>query len=407
MRKLMIAALMLLGTSAAFAGDSEPLKAILKAKTYADAETLLKTNLSQLANDAEKAKAYNKLVDLAMEKVTKEQGTITSNQMAKQFGQGKEVAYDTTGYNNALYDAINSAMLCNEFDQKPNASGKIKPKFGSSNATRLYGLRANLINAGQAAGQKNDQATALKYFGMYVETSVNPLFKSIDRTKTPDQYLGEVARVASVYAFQNKQMDLANKYVDVAMKDTAVYKDALNLKMYLMQQNLKSKADSLQYVETLKGLYAKDSKNDQIFATIVNMYGSLKMTAEQDKVIADKLAAEPDNSIAWALKGQNFMNASKSEQAVDCFKKAIVKDDKNVVVLTYLGFCLNAQAGAINGNKAEQQRLYKESEGYLEKARSLDPNREKANWSYPLYSVYYSLYGATDSRTKEMESLNK
>ena len=56
MRKLMIAALMLLGTSAAFAGDSEPLKAILKAKTYADAETLLKTNLSQLANDAEKAK---------------------------------------------------------------------------------------------------------------------------------------------------------------------------------------------------------------------------------------------------------------------------------------------------------------------------------------------------------------
>jgi len=58
-------------------------------------------------------------------------------------------------------------------------------------------------------------------------------------------------------------MDLANKYVDVAMKDTAVYKDALNLKMYLMQQNLKSKADSLQYVETLKGLYAKDSKNDQ------------------------------------------------------------------------------------------------------------------------------------------------
>jgi tetratricopeptide (TPR) repeat protein len=222
-----------------------------------------------------------------------------------------------------------------------------------------------------------------------------------------DQYLGEVARVAGVYAFQNKQMDLANKYVDVAMQDTAVYKDALNLKLYLMQQGLKTKADSIQYVETLKGLYAKDSKNDQIFATLVNMYGSLKMTAEQDKVLADKLAADPENSIAWALKGQNFMNGNKPEQAVDCFKKAIIKDGKNVVVLTYLGFCLNAQAGSINGNKAAQQKLYKESEGYLETAKSLDPNREKANWSYPLYSVYYSLYGAADSRTKEMESLNK
>ena len=102
MKKLMIAAMMLLGTSAAFAGDSEPLKAILKAKTYAEAEQLVKSNLSQLANDAEKAKAYNKLVELALDKVSKEQGTITSNQVAKQYGQGKEEAYDTIGFYNAL-----------------------------------------------------------------------------------------------------------------------------------------------------------------------------------------------------------------------------------------------------------------------------------------------------------------
>ena len=61
MKKLMIAAMMLLTTSAAFAGDSEALKAILKAKTYAEAQELVKANLNQLANDAEKAKAYNKM----------------------------------------------------------------------------------------------------------------------------------------------------------------------------------------------------------------------------------------------------------------------------------------------------------------------------------------------------------
>ena len=42
MKKLMIAAMMLLTTSAAFAGDSEALKAILKAKTYAEAQELVK-----------------------------------------------------------------------------------------------------------------------------------------------------------------------------------------------------------------------------------------------------------------------------------------------------------------------------------------------------------------------------
>ena len=407
MKKLMIAAVMLLTTSAAFAGDSEALKAILKAKTYAEAQELVKANLNQLANDAEKAKAYNKLVDLSMEKVSKEQATITSNQMAKQFGQGKEAAYDTLGFNNAIYAAINDAILCNEYDQKPNEKGKVKPKFETNNANRLYGLRPNLINAGQAAAQQNSQDEALKFFGMYVESAVNPLFNSIDKTKNPDTYLGEVARVAGVYAFQTKDMDRANKYVDVAMKDAAVYKDALNLKLYIMQQSLKSKEDSVQYVNKLKELYAKDTDNEQIFSNLVTMYGGLQMTAEQDKVLSDKLAADPTNALAWALKGQIYMNSNKPEEAVDCFKKSVAKDGKNVIVLTYLGFCLNAQAAKDGVSRADQQKLYKESEGFLEQARSLDPNREKANWSYPLYAVYYSLYGAADSRTKEMEGLNK
>ncbi len=323
MKKLMIAAMMLLTTSAAFAGDSEALKAILKAKTYAEAQELVKANLNQLANDAEKAKAYNKLVDLAMEKVSKEQATITANQMAKQFGQGKETAYDTLGFNKA------------------------------------------------------------------------------------DTYLGEVARVAGVYAFQAKDMDRANKYIDVAMKDTAAYKDALNLKLYIMQQGLKTKEDSVKYVNTLRDLYAKDANNEQIFSNLVTLCGSLKMTSEQDKLLNDKLAVDPTNALAWALKGQIEMNANKPAEAVECYKKSIAKDGKNVIVLTYLGFCLNAQAAKDGVSKAEQQKLYKESEGYLEQARSLDPNREKANWSYPLYAVYYSLYGAADSRTKEMEALNK
>ena len=46
---------MVLSTSAAFAGDSDALKTILKAKTYAEAESLIKTSINSLASDAEKA----------------------------------------------------------------------------------------------------------------------------------------------------------------------------------------------------------------------------------------------------------------------------------------------------------------------------------------------------------------
>ena len=64
MKKIIVMAAMILGVSSAFAADSDALKAITKAKTYAEAESLIKSSLDQLASPAEKAKAYNKLYEL-------------------------------------------------------------------------------------------------------------------------------------------------------------------------------------------------------------------------------------------------------------------------------------------------------------------------------------------------------
>jgi len=405
MKKIMIAAMMIFASSAAFAGDSEPLKAILKAKTYAEGANLLKSNLSQLLNAEEKAKAYNKLVDLAMDKVSKEQAIINSNQMAEQFKQGKVEPYDTVGMYKAVYDAMSAAMECDKYDNMPNEKGKVKAKFHNSNRDRLYGMRAHLINAGQEAGNKDDKAGALNNFGMYVESATAPLFSDV-QNKQPDQYLGEVARVAAVYAYQNENIDLANKYVDVAMKDTAVYKDALNLKLYIAQQQLKTREDSVKYIGTLKDIYVKDKSNDQVFGQLAGLYSNLKMQKEADDLIADKIAADPNNHTAWAMKGQNEMNASKWDDAIASYKKAVGNPESDALVNTYIGFCYNSKAAAVQ-DLPTQKKLFEEGRPYLEKARSIDPNREKANWSYPLYQTYYVLYGENDSRTKELESMNK
>ena len=66
MKKIFFAALMMFATSTAFAADSDALKSILKSKNYAEAAALLKSSLTQFASDAERAKAYNHLVQLAM-----------------------------------------------------------------------------------------------------------------------------------------------------------------------------------------------------------------------------------------------------------------------------------------------------------------------------------------------------
>ena len=159
MKKLMFAAMMLLGTSAAFAGDSEPLKAILKATSYEQAASLVQNSLSQLANNAEKAKAYDKLYELAMAKVNAEQTVQLENQTAKQMGKEGNKPVDEDGLYKALDQALDAAAEVNKYDNMPNAKGKIKPRYASI-IEPTYNLRGQLINAGIFFQGKKDDANA-------------------------------------------------------------------------------------------------------------------------------------------------------------------------------------------------------------------------------------------------------
>lgn len=231
-------------------------------------------------------------------------------------------------------------------------------------------------------------------------SGTSSLFADYDKTKTPDTYLGDVARVAGVIAYQDKNFDLANKYCDIALEDTASYKDALNLKMAMMQQQMKTKEDSIKCLKDFENLYAKD-KSETIFTNLATLYGNLGMKDKQAKIIDERLAQDPKCFMAWAVKGQAEMNESKWDEAIADFKKAN-EIKPNALVLTWLGYCINNKAA--NTQAANQQKaLLTETQNYLEKARDLDPDQKEANWRYLLYSTYYNLYGAEDSRTKALD----
>ena len=123
MKKLIVAAMMVLGNTSAFAGDSDALKEVLKAKTYAYAEALVKQNLGQLANDAEKAKAYNKLVDLSMKAFNDQQSIQQTNQIMKKNDPVDENAMNegAPDMNNRIDDRI---MLKDLVDRYATESDK-------------------------------------------------------------------------------------------------------------------------------------------------------------------------------------------------------------------------------------------------------------------------------------------
>ena len=400
MKKLFMMAVMMVASATAFAGDSDALKAILKAKTYAEAEALVKSSVGSLANDAEKAKAYNKLVDLAMAQFDAQSTIQTENQLAKQMGK-EEKPVDQKLMNEMAFNAITAAIECDKYDQKPNEKGKVAPKCDKKNAQRLwFAPRNTLVNAGQDALTAKDNATARKYWTLFVESDAAPLFKDQNRDQQK-AFFGQVARFAAIFAYQDKDMAKALELADVAMKDEQEYEQALNLKVEILGDGLKTKADSVKYVENLKAVYA-DHKVDGVMEKIYNVLLGLGQKAEAIKVLDDALAVNPNNFVALADKGLSLLGDEKAEEAVKCLTKALELKPDNAIIATYAATAYSVQAQTIE-DAAKKKALYKQAIELFDKAKELDPDMLQAKWGYNRYNAYYNYYGADAPETKQAE----
>ena len=391
---------MMVASATAFAGDSDALKAILKTKTYAEAEALVKANLGSLANDAEKAKAYNKLVDLALAQFDAQSTIQTENQVAKQMGK-EEKPVDQQLMSDMAYNAIVAGLECDKYDQKPNEKGKVAPKFASKNAQRLwFAPRNQMVNAGQDALTAKDNATARKYWTLFVESDAAPMFKDQNRDQQKP-FFGQVARFAAIFAYQDKDMAKALELADVALKDPQEYENALNLKLEILGDGLKTKDDSLKYVENLKTLYA-EHKTNGVMEKLYNTLIGVGQSAEADKIIDEALAADPNNFVALADKGLSLLQAQKAEEAVKYLKRAYDVKNDNAIIATYAGTAYVVQAQNTE-DPAKKKEFYKQAIEMFDKAKELDPDMLQAKWGYNRYNAYYNYYGENAPETKQAE----
>ena len=402
MKKIMMMAMMVVASATAFAGDSDA-KKNLKGLGYAEAETLVKNSIDQLANAQEKAAAYNMLVDLAYDAFNKQSIIVTENQMAVQMGK-EEKPVDNELMTTSAYNAIVNAIECDKYDQQPNEKGKVAPKFSDKNAQRLWmGPRNQLVNAGQEAVQKQDNASARKYWTMFVESDGAPLFKACDR-EAQKPFFGQVARFAAVFAYQDKDMDKAVQLCDIAMKDSAEYEGCLNLKLEILGSELKTKEDSVKFIGQLRDIYA-EHKVDGVMEKLYNMLSSVGDKAAADKVLDDALAENPNNFVALADKGLGMLNDNPAE-AAKYLKRAVEQKPDNAALQTYAGTAISITAQNTE-DPAQKKALYQEAIKYYDKAKELDPDRLNSNWGYNRYNAYYNYYGEDAPETKQAEADSK
>ncbi|MBF1497849.1 tetratricopeptide repeat protein [Prevotella pallens] len=409
MKKIILAVMMLIGTSTAFAGDSEPLKAILKAQNYAEAANLVQSTLDQLAGNEEKAKAYNRLYELAMKKVNYEEGIQLENETQKQMGKEGNKPVDEKGLYAAVGAAFNSGVEAIKYDNMPNQKGKVKPKYAAL-VESVYKLRNDLINGGVYYQGKDDKM-AYKYLAEYVESAGYPEFASF---KGQDQNLPEIAYFAAVYAYQNNDFAKAEKYIEYAKDNKERAKEVQNLKLAILGSQLKTREDSIAYANKLAEIYTQDPSNEAILSTLASTYNSLGMGDKAMQIIDAHLAKDPKSYSALVLKGQFESVRKNYDAAVDALKKALplaTDESAQIAINASIGQCLFYKAqervmavkNLTKEARAQFNVVYNEAISYLEKAKALDTAKQSKNlWAIPLYGSYYFVKGPEAPETKAL-----
>ncbi len=392
-------AMMLVASATAFAGDSDALKAILKAKDYAEAQSLINSSLSQLTDAAEKAKAYNKLVDLAYDKFKKEDDTKTTNAVMQ-----KNDPVDTDGMLAAGKIALEAAMECDKYDQQPNEKGKVAIKFRQKNQDRLRAVRLSLLQAAIDLANNEKNKEAFENFDVYLTSAKSAFFEGVDGVSKNDPNLGVAAFYGGRAAYNLEKFDKAIDYFKIGVADTAkqIHDLSFDFLLYTMRNKQKTAADSAQYITDMLDLYKQYPDAEQIYSSISDAYIAKGMNAEVIKLADERMAKYPDSSLPHVYKAFLLMQDKKYNDAIAEFAK--VKEDNSPVFLNSIfnsAVCKYNKASEFNEANSDLRtgrlkpadhekfmNMLKDAQGDFEKAKELDPEQKTVKWQYLLHNVY-------------------
>jgi tetratricopeptide (TPR) repeat protein len=414
MKKVMMMALMAAAATTAFAQETVVKEAKkLLSKGDFDAAAQMLTPALTSSETLDKAAAWNLMTDIQFGKFSAIQNENMQNQMNQ-----KAVAYDTLGMNNACYEALKAAIECDKLDQQPNDKGKVKIRFRQANQQRMQNVRLNLINAGLFDYNHKNLDGALAKWALYLDSPAEGLFEGLAAVSdaSKDQYRSEIAYYAGLVAYQKKDFATAEKFATMAAQDPKKAAEANEIMLFSKKETMKTKEDSLAYVAMVKDLHKANPEEERYFNLLMEYY----TRSDDQKALAawaqEETTINPENKMAWALTGQVHMNAREWDAAVEAYKKALEIDPTFIQCVFNTGVCLNGKAidlkdkladkntgGLTKANADKVKAILHDAREYLERSKELDPDREKVNWAYPLYQIYYSI--GDKAKSDEMEKL--
>lgn len=297
---------------------------------------------------------------------------------------------DTLYYYDSVVKLMKTAVLCDYFDSKPDSKDKIKLRYRRDNSKRLSKFLSPLIDAGMYEYNRRKNDDAMEIFKLYLDCTDGALFQK------QNQNVGLVAYYVSLLSFGKEDYDNAKRYADLALKDANFSNDAAEIKINCISKQLITKNDSLEYVAELKKLYNKNPENTVYFKMLIDYFTSSGQECELAQFAISELKRNPDNKLAWMLKGQSELKDMRCRDAIDSFTSLLSVDSTYVPAMYDIGKCYYSEAKQIkdsltvskkkfnNTDKSKYIELLQTAKKWILKASLLDPKQEIVEWKQML-----------------------
>lgn len=388
MKKIMMMAVAALFAASANA-QTDIVKMVKKAKTYDDAMQLVNQGVTTLSNE-DKGKVFTKVCDLAAKEFSSEGDKYIKKDINPE-------GFDANKVYSAARNFINSAITLRHIDSKATV------KY----IDQINKARAILLDAGQEGLDTKDYEKVLSNLGLYVDGAEIVYDGKVEM----DPNAAQIAYFATYGASEMNDFKNVQKYSMYALNDSVYGATSMHLLLTAMEKQVKTNEDSVKFVQTIKGYVGKypgGKADDAVLGKIVMFYSKPQHAGEVEKILNDAIAANPNNKMAWALKGQTELYNMNYDAAIAANKKALEIDAKYTQVRFNLAASQKEKAMSIidkaGGNMTEEAKaLINEALANFNIIREQDPNHELVQWKYPLAQCYYIL--GDNAKYEEIQAL--
>lgn len=296
-----------------------------------------------------------------------------------------------------------------EYDARPDAKGKVKPKYTKDIKSIMLANRPFYSNAGIYHYNNKNYEKAYKNFKLYGDYRKMELFKN-EKWLVPDSVEKQIRYYAGLSAafIPNHQaaIEIFEEIKDGGVNEADIYRALAG--EYLQIE------DSAGFEKTITEGFKKFPTEDYFLLNLINQSISKGKSGDAIAYLDAAIAKDPENAQLYDVLGQIYEGEKNNDEAIRYMKKALELKPDSVDFLSHLGrvyfnlgFEKRNEADQIKDParyKIESQKAldyFKEAMPYFKKAVEIDPANKSLVLA--LSQIYYTL--GMGKEYEEMDAL--